>query len=233
MQVEAKIDGIVTAMENGGKPVILITGSEGLIGRALVEAFSADYDVAAFDITRPDKQPEKEDFIDCDLTKDESVTGALAQLRQKHGERIASVIHLAAYYDFSGEPSPLYRDLTVEGTRRLLRGLQSFQVNQFVFSSTHIVLKPSETGEALTESSELEPAWEYPKSKVEAEKVIADERGSVPAVILRIAGVYDEDCHAVPIAQQIDRIYRKNLESYLLAGESLRLSIFFLWPNPR
>lgn len=136
MQVEARIDGIVTAMQNGSKPVLLITGSEGLIGRALVEAFSADYDVVGFDLRRPEKQPEKEDFIDCDLTRDQSVAGALEHVRQKHGERIASVIHLAAYYDFSGEPSPLYRDLTIEGTRRLLRGLQSFQVEQFVFSST-------------------------------------------------------------------------------------------------
>jgi nucleoside-diphosphate-sugar epimerase len=81
-------------------------------------------------------------------------------------------------------------------------------------------MKPSEKGEAITESSEIEPAWEYPKSKVEAEKVIADERGPVPAVILRIAGVYDDDCRAVPIAQQIDRIYQKSFESFVFPGDA-------------
>ena len=38
--------------------------------------------------------------------------------------RIASAIHLAAYYDLSGQPNPKYDSITVEGTRRLLRGLQ-------------------------------------------------------------------------------------------------------------
>jgi len=31
--------------------------------------------------------------------------------------------HLAAYYDFSGEPSPLYEEITVRGTERVLRAL--------------------------------------------------------------------------------------------------------------
>jgi hypothetical protein len=34
--------------------------------------------------------------------------GAFERIRIAYGERIASVIHLAAYYDLSGEPSPLY-----------------------------------------------------------------------------------------------------------------------------
>ena len=32
---------------------------------------------------------------------------------------------------------------------------------------------------------------------------MANERGSIPAVSLRIAGVYDEACHSIPLAQQI------------------------------
>jgi len=47
------------------------------------------------------------------------------RIRYAYGERIASGIHLAAYYDFSGEPSPLYDEITVRGTERLLRALQA------------------------------------------------------------------------------------------------------------
>jgi nucleoside-diphosphate-sugar epimerase len=39
-------------------------------------------------------------------------------------------------------------------------------------------------------------------------------------VILRIAGVYDEECHSIPIAQQISRIYEKRLESYFFPGDA-------------
>ena len=42
-------------------------------------------------------------------------------VRERFGTRIASVIHLAAYYDFSGEPSEKYETITVQGTERLLR----------------------------------------------------------------------------------------------------------------
>lgn len=40
------------------------------------------------------------DGIECDVTQDESVTRALATVRQRYSNRLASVIHLTAYYDF-------------------------------------------------------------------------------------------------------------------------------------
>lgn len=209
-----------TMTTQGKKSVILITGSEGFIGDAIVRSCCHQHEIAGFDVARPHKDPEAEDFINCDLTSDASVGQALDSLRQRHGSSLASVVHLAAFYDFSGKPNPLYQDLTVEGTRRLLKRLQSFDVEQFVFSSTHLVMKPSQHGEPITEVSAAEAAWDYPKSKLEAEKVIASERRRIPAVILRIAGVYDENCHVVPIAQQVSRIYQKELESYLFPGEA-------------
>ena len=201
------------------KPVVLVTGSEGLIGDALVQGLASEYHVVGFDIARPHKRPEELDFIDCDLTDQTSVNDALEELARRDGRQIASVVHLAAYYDFSGAPSPLYRELTIEGTRRLLRGLRQFEVRQFVFSSTHILMKPSEEGEAIAEDSPVEPAWPYPKSKLLTERLIREERGDMRAVILRIAGVYNEQGHTVPIAQQIDRIARKDLESYFFPGD--------------
>jgi nucleoside-diphosphate-sugar epimerase len=80
-------------------------------------------------------------------------------------------------------------------------------------------MKPSEEGEAITERSPVDPAWAYPKSKLETERLIQQEHGKIPVVILRIAGVYNEDGHTVPIAQQIDRIARKDLESYFFPGD--------------
>jgi nucleoside-diphosphate-sugar epimerase len=201
------------------QPVVLITGSEGLIGDALVEALKADYHSVGFDIARPHKRPEELDFIDCDLTDDASVRAALQELARRDGRHIASVVHLAAYYDFSGAPSPLYRDLTIEGTRRLLHGLQEFEVEQFIFSSTHILLKPSEEGEPVTETSPVKASWPYPQSKLLTERLIQRERGDIPAVMLRIAGVYNEDGHTVPIAQHIDRIAKKEFESYFFPGD--------------
>ena len=93
-----------------------------------------------------------------DLTSDDSVWEAFERVRYAYGDRIACVVHLAAYYDFSGEPSPLYDKITVRGTERLLRGLQGFRVGQFVFSSTMLVHAPTEPGRPINEDGPLEPA---------------------------------------------------------------------------
>jgi nucleoside-diphosphate-sugar epimerase len=201
-------------------PTVLVTGSTGLIGSRAMQALSANYQVVGLDVKRPKEQSPSADFVPCDLTKTASVADALRQVADRYGREIASVIHLAAYYDFTGEPSPLYETLTVEGTRRLLEQLQDFNVEQFVFSSSLLVMKSAEEGEKLTEESPTEAEWDYPESKLRAEEVIQKERRNIPAVVLRIAGVYDEDCHSIPIAQQIGRIYEKDFESYFFPGDA-------------
>lgn len=40
------------------------------------------------------------------------------------------------YYDFVGEPNPLYEEVTGRGTERLLRRLRESEVGQFIFLST-------------------------------------------------------------------------------------------------
>jgi nucleoside-diphosphate-sugar epimerase len=200
------------------KPVVLITGASGLIGTRLAAAIAPFHRVVGLDV-KPPAEDVSLDFIEADMTDDASVEQALGAVRERYGERIASVVHLAAYYDFSGEPNPLYDELTVQGTGRLLRALRRFHVEQFVFSSSLLVMQPTRPGQPLTEHSPTEANWEYPRSKLEAEDIIRLERGPIPTVILRIAGVYDEDCHSLPLSQHIARIYEKKLESYLFPGD--------------
>lgn len=197
------------------RPTVIVTGSSGLIGTRVIAALQERYTVVGMDARQ---DPPGHEWIKCDLSDDASVIEALQQVRDGHGDRIASVIHLAAYYDFSGADSDLYEKLTVQGTRRLLRGLRQMATEQFVFSSSLLVMKPVQPGQLITETSEVQAEWAYPQSKLDAEEVIRGEHGSISAVSLRIAGVYDEDCSSIPIAQQIARIHQKQLESYLFPG---------------
>ena len=200
------------------KPVVVVTGCSGLIGSEVIDALQVDYDVAGLDVKPPDEGEAGWKFVECDLTHDESVANAIEEVRSEFGSRIASVIHLAAYYDFSGEPSPLYDELTVEGTRRLLETLQNVDVEQFIFSSSLLVMKPVKQGQWLKEESETQSEWEYPRSKLAAESVMREHRGKIPIVIARLAGVYTEDCKSLPIAQQLKRIYEKDMESHFFPG---------------
>src|SRR5687767_2301901 len=111
------------------KPVIIVTGSSGYIGREVCVRLVRDgYHVVGFDRPGAPHPPPEAENIPCDLTSDAMVRDGIERVRREHGTTLAGVIHLSAYYDFSGEPSPLYEELTVRGTQRLLRELRNFQV---------------------------------------------------------------------------------------------------------
>src|SRR6266581_1772270 len=128
------------------KPVVLITGSSGLIGAATIRELSGRYTMVGFDREGNPHPPPMAECVCVNLASVDSIRGAFARVRYGYGQHLASVVHLAAYYDFSGEPSPKYEEITVRGTERLLRGLRQFRVEQFVFSSTMLVHAPCEPG---------------------------------------------------------------------------------------
>lgn len=205
---------------------ILITGSSGRLGSATVRQLSKTHRVIGFDRTGDPHPPPEAECVCVDLTSEESLEAGMQRVREGYGTQIASVVHYAAYYDFSGESSPKYEEVTVRGTERLLNALRPFEVDQFIFSSTMLVHAPCEPDERIDEDWPLEPKWDYPKSKVETEKVIAESRRSMRAVSLRIAGVYDEQCNSVPLAHQIERIFERKLTSRLYPGDPLRGQAF-------
>jgi nucleoside-diphosphate-sugar epimerase len=114
----------------------------------------------------------------------------------------------------------------VRGTERLLEELEAFEVEQFVFSSTMLVHAPSEHHRKIDEKAPVKPKWAYPESKVRAERSIRTLHGKIPFVLLRIAGVYDDRCHSVPIAHQIERIHERHLTSHLYPGDLARGQAF-------
>ena len=207
--------------------IVLVTGSNGRIGSAVMGRLTGRFsNIVGFDLKAPTPPPPGCKRIPVDISSDDSVKNGLSILREHHGTNVATVIHLAAYYDFLGAPSPKYDEITVNGTGRLLRALrEGFKVDQFVFSSTMLVHKPNEPGEVLTENSPIGATWAYPQSKVRTEALIKAEHGDIPVAILRLAGVYDDVCHSPPLANQIQRIYERQLASHLYSGEtSHRLS---------
>ena len=205
------------------KGIIIVTGSNGRIGDAVMRRFAGRFEqVVGFDRKAPGPPPPGCVAVPVDITADASVRDGLAAIREHHGARVAAVVHLAAYYDFFGAPSPKYDEITVQGTGRLLRTLREldFQVEQFIFSSTMLVHKPAEPGQFITEDWPIEATWAYPASKVRTEAMISAERGATPAVLLRIAGVYDDACHSIPLAHQIQRINERDFTSRVYSGST-------------
>ncbi|WCP15687.1 hypothetical protein sphantq_04171 [Sphingobium sp. AntQ-1] len=203
----------------GASEIVLVTGASGFIAAALIARLGERYTVVGLDRAGPPEPPPPAAAIDIDVGSDEAVHAALEEVRARYGNRIASVIHLAAYYDISGDPNPLYDKVTVQGTRRLIDGLQSFDVEQFVFASTMLVHKPTATPqERINEESPIGASWAYPQSKVDTEALLHERHGRIPVVYLRPAGVYADDGRSAFLAQQISQIYEHRLISHFYPG---------------
>lgn len=201
------------------KDIIVVSGSNGLIGSALINRITESFQVVGLDHSGNPYPHKTVECVCMDITSEKSVQAAFERIKYIGVNKIASVVHLAAYYDFSGKPSPLYKKITVDGTERLLKILQQFEVEQFIFSSSLLVYKPTKPGIKITEDSPLEPKWDYPKSKVETEKILHEKRNHIPVLNFRIAGIYDEMADSIPIVNQIQRIYEKQLTSHLYPGD--------------
>ncbi|MCU7554106.1 NAD-dependent epimerase/dehydratase family protein [Alteromonas sp. ASW11-19] len=201
------------------KPVILLTGASGNVGNALINALQADYEIVGMDLN---PAPAADASIECDFTSDDSMALAMREIDDVlNGRPIAAVIHLAAYFDFTGNDHPLYHELNVAGTRRLLSQLRSKAVERFIYASTMLVHQPASPGIKITEDTPVEPGWIYPQSKADAEQVIADEHGEIPVTILRMAGLYDDHTAVPTLSHQIARIYERDIKSWVYSGDAM------------
>ena len=97
--------------ESDTKPLIVITGANGNIGSSLCSALAENYRVVGLD--RSADGADDIEIVEIDITSPQSLKLALEKIGKEHGRSIAAVIHLVAFFDFSGKPSPLYQKVNV------------------------------------------------------------------------------------------------------------------------
>jgi len=200
------------------KPIAIITGAAGNIGSKLGAMLAGSYRVIGFDLP---EACEGRDMIGCDITDSDSMARAIDELRERIGDdSIASVIHLAAYFDFSGEERPQYEVVNEQGTRNLLHAFRDLDIEQLIYSGTMLVHKAVVPGERITEETLLAPGWAYPQSKARTEEIIREEAGVIPTVFLHLAGLYDDRTAVPTLSHQIARIYERRFKSHVFSGDT-------------
>ncbi|WP_111412289.1 NAD-dependent epimerase/dehydratase family protein [Billgrantia lactosivorans] len=199
-----------------GKPLVIITGAAGGVGTALTQSLNDDYRIIALDRNEAEEADESYEF---DLTDSASIKEVMDEITARHGRNIAAVVHLAAYFDFTGEESPLYEKVNEQGTRNLLEGLAEMNVERFIYSSTMLVHEPQVPGRRVSEETPIGPTWAYPRSKARTEAIIR-EHATMPYTLLRLAGMYDEKTSVPTLSHQIARIYEHTLKSHFYSGNT-------------
>jgi nucleoside-diphosphate-sugar epimerase len=200
--------------------IVIVTGASGFIGSAVAERLAEQFQIVNLDKNEPSRSHSRIEFVKTDLASDESVRRSLEHVRYKYGDWITSVIYLAGDAELAEEPNRLYRDHVVHDTDQLLHDLQRFRVEQFVFSSTIFVYAPTEPGHPIHERSPVAPKWDFLRSKISTGRLIRERRGDMQTAVLRIAVVYDDQCHSMALAGQIQRIFERKLLSRVFPGDT-------------
>jgi UDP-glucose 4-epimerase len=145
-----------------GRPVVLVTGASGFVGRHLAPALARNGWVVRRAVRRPSGSGD-EVLIDS--------IGPATEWRDALAGADA-VVHLAArvHHKYEEHAVELYRNTNTEGTLHLARSAANVGVGQFVFVSTVLVHGRSSDGRApFRESDALTPRGLYGMSKAAAE----------------------------------------------------------------
>ena len=204
------------------KKKIIVTGALGFIGRHLIKNCFKDYIILALDKKKVDESLQKEltniHFYKVDLGDTQSLQNFWKEIEPFHHE-VETIIHLAAYYDFSNKPHPNYAKLQ-EGLEVLLSLMENDLPKDcsFISASSMASLKSTTPGLALTEKSERSLAWEYPKSKIFNEAIIDNFKTDKVIIHLILAAVYSDFCELVPLYQSIELLKSKKIQSFFYPG---------------
>src|SRR3546814_16054780 len=75
-------------------------------------------------------------------------------------------------------------EITVDGTKSLIDALQDLEVEQFVYSSTMLVNRPTERpNQRIDEDSPLDPLWADPESNANTEALLCERHRAIPVLL--------------------------------------------------
>ncbi|WP_128926804.1 NAD-dependent epimerase/dehydratase family protein [Bradyrhizobium guangxiense] len=143
------------------KPVALVTGASGFLGRHIGPALVRE----GWSVRRVVRSPESGDEVVIESIGPETDWQAAL-------EGVDAVIHLAArvHYKHEEHAVKLYRDVNIDGTLHLARCAATAGVCHFIFISTVLVHGRSNEGRApFSEDDVLTPRGLYGESKAAAE----------------------------------------------------------------
>lgn len=164
------------------KPLVALTGATGFIGRHLLKGLTErGYRVRVL-LRRPTEMPEScASVLIGDIAKPYNMSEALAE--------VDAVIHTAGIARaMTGLPEDDYRLFNTDATVQFARAAKRARVKRFVFLSSIRAQSGPSARDVLTEEQDPHPTDAYGRSKLEAERGVAET--GLDWAALRLALVY-------------------------------------------
>lgn len=201
-------------------PRLLVTGASGFVGRRLLELGRPHYRIEAVDLRSQGESgaPRHRNirWHQMDLANPEAVAGLASRLAEDGG--LDACVHLAAYYDFTGEDHPEYTRTNVGGLRNLLEACAGLGLERFVYASSLAACRFPPPGGALDETSEPDGEHPYAVSKRRGEALLAEYGDRVPSCIVRFAALFSDWCEYPPLFVFLDTWLSKRWNARILGG---------------
>jgi UDP-glucose 4-epimerase len=192
---------------------ILVTGSKGLIGRALCDELQRlNIQVAKIDLNEVIGHPNQGDIFDFDLLKKKAA--------DCHG-----IVHLAAISRvIFGERNPsLCWKTNVQGTSNVIQAALSAEYNPWVIYASSREVYGQQNKLPVKETDPVCPVNIYGESKAEAERIVFGARiQGLSTVVLRFSNVYGSvHDHADRVIPAFCIAAIKQIEMYVEGKEQL------------
>ncbi len=182
-------------------PRIIVTGGSGFLGRRLIGALLGRARVIGID-RRPRAEayvPDHENLSwhQIDLGDAAAVEETFAEIRA--AGCVDAFIHLAAYYDFTGEEDPEYQRTNVAGLRHVLDASRNLGLRRFVFASSAGAARVRRDRTPLDEDAPADGDHVYARTKRAGEELVRERSRDFPTVSVRLGALFSDWCEFPPL----------------------------------
>ena len=200
---------------------IIITGASGFIGRNLLDDLSTDHRIFAIARRSPHEcnapiHPNIA-WLRADIGDWSSISRAFREISTSGGADY--LIHLAAYYDFTGDNNPEYKRTNIDGTKHILSLAKKLSLKLFVFASSTAACSYPKDSFFVSEDSPPDGLHIYSQSKSIGEFLVKQSLNEISSCIIRFSAVYSDWCEYPPLYTLINTWLKGGWKSRFLAGK--------------
>lgn len=182
-------------------PRVIVTGGSGFLGRRLVGALLPRARVVGID-RRPRAEayvPDHENMSwhQIDLGDEGAVEETFAEIRA--AGRVDAFIHLAAYYDFTGEEDPEYQRTNVAGLGHVLAASRTLGLRRFIFASSAGAARVRRDRTPLDEDAPADGDHVYARTKRIGEEMVRERSRDFPTASVRLGALFSDWCEFPPL----------------------------------